>query len=105
MQNSDPSKPTQIVLKAPSTKTACKPGKKQQQKVLGKLWGSGHGRFLTKGRFAAATVRGTIWLVAERCDGSYIYAKRGSVQVVDLVTKKTFLLKAGQSYLAKPKKK
>ena len=29
-----------------------------------KLWGDGKGKFRTKGRYAAATVRGTRWLVA-----------------------------------------
>ena len=32
--------------------------------MLGKLWGSGKGKFRTTGKYSAATVRGTIWLVA-----------------------------------------
>ena len=71
-------------------------------KVVRSLWGSGKGRFATQGRYAAATVRGTIWNTQDRCDGTRIYVRRGIVSVLDLVTKKTIILKAGQSFLAKP---
>ena len=37
--------------------------KKGPKAVLGKLWGSGKGKFRTNGKYSAATVRGTIWLV------------------------------------------
>ena len=32
-----------------------------------KLWGDGKGKFRTKGRYSAATVRGTKWLVQDSC--------------------------------------
>jgi hypothetical protein len=70
--------------------------------VVRSLWGSGQGRFSTIGRYAAATVRGTIWKTDDRCDGTLIYVKRGVVSVRDLARKRTLILKAGQSYLAKP---
>ena len=38
--------------------------KKGPKSVLGKLWGSGKGKFRTDGKYSSATVRGTIWLVA-----------------------------------------
>ena len=41
-----------------------------RRRPVRKLWGSGHGRFRTRGRSSAATVRGTIWTVADRCDGT-----------------------------------
>ena len=46
-------------------------------------------------------VRGTNWLTADRCDGTYVKTRQGVVAVVDLVLKKTVLVKAGKSYLAK----
>jgi hypothetical protein len=70
--------------------------------VVRSLWGNGHGQFATKGRYAAATVRGTVWETIDRCDGTEIYVKQDSVSVLDLVTKKTVILRAGQSFLAKP---
>jgi hypothetical protein len=68
------------------------------------VWGSGKGHFRTKGRYAAATVRGTLWLTLDRCDGTYILVKRGKVEVRDLVKRKTVLLTPGKSYLAAPRR-
>jgi hypothetical protein len=69
--------------------------------VLGKLWGNGKGRFRTKGKYSAATVRGTIWLTQERCDGTLTTVRRGTVRVRDLKRRKTVTVKAGRSYLAR----
>jgi hypothetical protein len=66
------------------------------------LWGNGQGNFQTKGRYAAATVRGTIYYVADRCDGTFTHVSRGVVAVNDLTLGKTITIRAGQSYLAKP---
>ena len=69
---------------------------------------SAKGKFRTKGRYAAATVRGTKWTIADRCDGTLTHDLTDSVVVNDFVRHKTIVLHAGQSYLAKavePKKK
>jgi hypothetical protein len=68
------------------------------------LWGNGKGKFQTKGRYAAATVRGTIYYVADRCDGTLTLVREGTVSVLDLVLKKTVSVTAPKSYLAKAKK-
>jgi hypothetical protein len=66
------------------------------------LWASDHhGRFRTRGSNAVATVRGTSWYMADRCDGTFTRVKRGSVAVRDLRTGRTVLLRAGQSHLAR----
>jgi hypothetical protein len=66
------------------------------------LWASDHhGRFRTRGSNAVATVRGTSWYMADRCDGTYTRVKRGSVAVRELRTGRTVLLRAGQSHLAR----
>jgi hypothetical protein len=65
------------------------------------LWASGSGKFRTKGRFAAASIRGTEWETDDRCDGTLITVKRGAVSVFDLVLQKTIVVRAGKSYLAK----
>ena len=75
--------------------------KKGPKSVLGKLWGSGKGKFRTSGKYSSATVRGTIWLVEDRCDGTLTKVTRGTVQVRDLRRKKTVTVKAGHSYLAR----
>ncbi len=70
-------------------------------RTVRRLWGKATGRFRTAGRFASATVRGTQWLTADRCDGTLTQVKEGRVQVRDLVKKKTILVPAGKSYVAK----
>ncbi len=70
-------------------------------KVLQLLRASAHGKFRTRGRYSAATVLGTIWTVADRCDGTLTHDVTDSVSVTDLVRHKTIVLHAGQSYLAK----
>jgi hypothetical protein len=70
-------------------------------KVLGRLNASGHGRFSARGQYSAATVRGTIWSVANQCDGTLTKVKRGVISVRDFRRRKTFTLFTGQSYLAR----
>jgi hypothetical protein len=65
------------------------------------LWGTGAGKFRTKGRYATASIRGTTWLTSDRCDGTLVKVTQGSVTVRDLVAKKNVVVKKGQSYLAK----
>jgi hypothetical protein len=75
----------------------------KSKKPLRRLWGSGKGKFTTKGKYAAATVRGTIWLIADYADHTLVTVKRGLVAVQDLTTKKTKLVPAGHSIIVKPK--
>jgi hypothetical protein len=110
-----PKKPTalttDLVLKGEIPRSQCAPlkgarsaaanKKKGPKAVLGKLWGSGKGKFRTNGKYSAATVRGTIWLVQDRCDGTLTKVTRGTVQVRDFKRKKTVTVKAGHSYLAR----
>ncbi|MDX6603920.1 MAG: hypothetical protein QOF23_429 [Solirubrobacterales bacterium] len=66
------------------------------------LWGSGKGNYSTTGSYGSATVRGTTWLVKDRCDNSTLFAVReGIVQVRDFVKGKTLSLYPGQRYVAK----
>ena len=68
-----------------------------------KLWGSGHGNFRTEGNNGSATVRGTIWLTEDRCDGSTFFKVRRSVVTIrDFTSNETFPLAKGKSYLAQP---
>lgn len=67
-----------------------------------KLWGSGSGSYKTVGSHGAATVRGTTWLVIDRCDGvSAFKVAKGTVKVRDFVRGTSIVLKAGQSYVTK----
>ena len=66
-----------------------------------KLWGDGKGKFRTKGRYAAATVRGTRWLVQDGCDYTRVQVRQGSVSVRDSVRKRTVIVRKGKSYTAR----
>ena len=72
-----------------------------KRKRVRRLWGSGHGRFTTRGRNSSATVRGTIWSVEDRCDGTLTRVERGVVVVHDHVRNRTKVVRAGQSYLVR----
>ena len=69
-------------------------------RTLQLLHASAHGKFRTKGKYSAATVLGTIWTVADRCDGTITHDVTDSVVINDFVHHKTIILHAGQSYLA-----
>ncbi|MGE5407689.1 MAG: hypothetical protein ACM3NV_03660, partial [Syntrophothermus sp.] len=67
-----------------------------------RLWGSGKGNFKTTGSYGSATVRGTTWLVVDRCDASTLFkVGEGTVWVRDFVKDKSLVLTTGEEYLAK----
>jgi uncharacterized delta-60 repeat protein len=97
------------------TLSKCRKGKRARASVLAvaakiprssgnrRLWGNGRGRFRTRGRYGAATVRGTKWLTDDRCDGTLVRVKRGKVAVKDLQRprKAARIVKAGQELFVK----
>ena len=72
-----------------------------RKRVLRRLWGKGKGRFRTKGRHAAATVRGTEWSIADRCDETSVRVHEGIVDVENLLTGDVVTLRAGDRYAAR----
>jgi CSLREA domain-containing protein len=97
---------TELRLKGASFKS-CKRGKKRaagtsrSKRTVRRLRSKVSGRFRTRGRYSAATVRGTEWLTADRCDGTLTKVNRGKVAVRDFRRHKTIVLRKGKSYLAK----
>ena len=71
------------------------------RRTVRRLRARARGRYRTRGRHSAATVRGTTWTVADRCDGTLTSVTRGEVAVRDFRLKKTIVLTAGKSYLAR----
>jgi hypothetical protein len=96
---------TELVLRGP--KPTCRAAGAQAAATSARrpprtLWGSDHGgRFRTRGSNAVATVRGTSWVMVDRCDGTYTRVKTGSVRVRELRSGHTIVLRAGQSHLAR----
>ena len=80
------------------------PKRKKSKRKVRHLWGRGNGSFRTGGKRSAATVRGTWWLVEDRCDATLTRVKVGRVDVRDFRLKKTIRLRAKTRrsiYLAK----
>ena len=75
--------------------------KKKRKARQRRLWGSGKGRFRTRGRYSAATVRGTTWLVADGCRTTTTRVRRGSVRVRDFALRRTIVLRRGDRYVAR----
>jgi hypothetical protein len=97
---------TELRLTGSSFAKACKAkasisAKRRSKKRVRRLFGDGKGSFRTRGRNAAATVRGTRWGVQDRCDGTLVTVQRGRVQVRDLVRRRTVTVRTGHTYLAR----
>ena len=73
----------------------------RKKRPVRRVWGSGKGRFTTRGRYSSATVLGTIWLTQDQCNGTLTKVLRGVVRVRDLRRHKTVKVRAGHSYLAR----
>lgn len=85
----------------------CKPAKRSlaaKKKKSRKLWGDGKGSFRTVGRYSAATVRGTKWLVQDTCTTTTTRVEVGAVEVRDEVKRKKIVLRKGKSYVARARK-
>ena len=99
---------TQLALNAKLSCTTKKKGRKAstsaKRKKVRRLWGDGKGRFRTKGKHGAATVKGTRWLTEDRCTRTLVRVKRGKVTVRDFVKRKTVTVKQGRAYVARSKK-
>ncbi len=99
---------TQLALNAKLSCATKKKGRKAstsaKRKKVRRLWGDGKGRFRTKGKHGAATVKGTRWLTEDRCTRTLVRVKRGKVTVRDFVKRKTVTVKQGRAYVARAKK-
>ena len=101
---------TELRLKGSSfnrCRTGSRPGRsasaagRLSRRTIRRLRGSARGRFRTRGRHAAATVRGTVWFTADRCKGTLTTVKRGKVAVRDFRRKRTITVSAGKRYFAR----
>jgi len=93
-----------IELQLRGPKPVCGSGARMSQAKKSRkrrLWGSGRGRFRTRGRFSAATVRGTKWLVEDSCRSTTTRVVRGAVTVRDFDRRRTLTLRAGDRYVAR----
>ena len=68
--------------------------------VIRRLFVDAEGEFRTKGRFAAATIRGTRFSAVDACFGTLTEVVEGDVVVSDLTANKRIGLSAGRRYWA-----
>jgi hypothetical protein len=66
------------------------------RRAVRRLRSNATGRFRTRGRHSAATVRGTVWETTDRCDGTLTKVTRGSVVVRDFRRRKNIVVRAGR---------
>jgi hypothetical protein len=59
------------------------------------------GRFRASARNSAATLRGTVLTIQDRCDGTLTRVRRGVVIVRDFRRRRNIVVRAGRSYLAR----
>jgi hypothetical protein len=72
------------------------------KKVVNTLLSNEHGNYTGSGKYSAATVRGTVFTIVDRCDATVTHVKRGEVAVtVYRRPKKQIILRTGQTYYAK----
>jgi uncharacterized repeat protein (TIGR01451 family) len=96
---------TSLVL---STPLDCRTKSKRQRaqtplKKVRSLWGTGKGNFRTRGKYAAASVRGTIWFTQDTCTTTTVRVQEGLLDVYDFVLNRHFLVGPGQSHTARKK--
>jgi len=65
------------------------------------IWAAGKGRFRTKGRHSAATVRGTRWSVVDRCHSTTVKVFEGIVDVNDFGLGRTVQVRGGERHVAR----
>jgi hypothetical protein len=92
---------TTLTLSEALARCASQARSAQKKPKTRRLWGDGKGKFRTKGRYAAATVRGTKWLVTDGCGYTRTRVTQGSVSVRDEVRKRTVIVRKGKSYTAR----
>jgi hypothetical protein len=67
------------------------------------LWGDGEGEHRTQGTLGSASVRGTKWLLQDRCNGTtYARVVDGTIELTNEKTGKTITLEAGESHTIRP---
>jgi hypothetical protein len=99
---------TEVRLKGGNFRRRCRTGRRGnagaaqvRRRTIRRTRSNTSGRFRSRGRFSAGTSRGTVWITADRCDGTLTTVKRGRVAVRDFRRKKTIVVRAGKRYLAK----
>lgn len=67
------------------------------------LWGNGHGRFTTIGKWASATVLGTVWETIDECNETVVRVLSGEVRVTNTIShQESVIVHGGHSITETP---
>ena len=72
-----------------------------RRRVVRYLKAKASGRFRVVGKNSSGIERGTSWTTSDGCDGTLTTVTQGSVLVTDFAKRKTVVVRAGRSYLAR----
>jgi hypothetical protein len=90
--------------RCPGTRNLRRGSARTAARRIRRLSGRARGRFRTRGRYGSATVRGTTWSMEDRCNGTLTRVQEGIVAVRDFAKRRTITVRAGRSYLARPRR-
>ncbi|MDA0182364.1 hypothetical protein OJ997_18800 [Solirubrobacter phytolaccae] len=95
-----------FTLNEPLARCPRRGGAAQQKKPKSrKLWGDGKGAFRTSGKYSAATVRGTRWLVQDTCAGTTTRVTQGAVTVTPKLRRgPAVVVRAGKQYTVRARR-
>ena len=87
--------------RAVTARAAAASKKRGRAGIVRGLWATAKGRFRTRGRHSAATVRGTRWATVDRCHSTTVKVFEGVVDVMDFNLDRVFEVKAGERHVAR----
>jgi hypothetical protein len=94
--------PSELFLRGRPTGCSRATASQRRRRRVPRLRARSRGRnFRTRTPSAAATARGTDWTISERCEGTLVTVRRGTVSVRDIRRRRTVRVRAGRSYLAR----
>jgi hypothetical protein len=93
---------TNLALSEPLAACPRRASSAQRKVKSRRLWGDGRGRFRITGRYSAATIRGTRWMVRDTCAGTLTRVTQGAVNV--RYRGRTIIVRANRSFLARPRR-
>ena len=80
-------------------------GQSARRRTVRYLNAKANGQFEVVGQNSKGLERGTTWKTSDTCDGTLTVVTKGKVLVTDRVKRKTILVRAGKSYLARPRRR
>jgi hypothetical protein len=96
---------TEVLLRLTGSYVGAK-GRAASHRRKRRQWGKGKCRRCSiRGRYGKASHPRSEFLVEDRCKGTRVFVREGSVRFKDFLTGRSFRVREGDSYIAKPKRR